>query len=57
MAMIYVKDITRKKIQLIAENQHRDISDEIALMVEKRFLELNLPDVDTTPETSIQESQ
>jgi len=50
MAMIYVKDITRKKIQLIAENQHRDISDEIALMVEKRFLELNLPDVDTTPE-------
>jgi hypothetical protein len=42
MAMLYVKDETRKQIELIASNQHRDMSDEIDLLVKRRFKELNI---------------
>ncbi len=42
MAQIYIKDETRKDLDEIAKHQHRDISDELALMVEKRKIELGI---------------
>jgi predicted transcriptional regulator len=40
MAQIYVDDETKKKLDELAKKEHRAISDEVALLVDKRTAEL-----------------
>lgn len=40
MAQIYVDDKTKKKLDKLAEKEHRAITDEISFLVDKRVAEL-----------------
>lgn len=42
MAIIYAKEKTKEQLQMISENQHRDVSDELDLLVSRRLIELGL---------------
>ncbi len=41
MAQIYVDDYTKKKLDKLAEREHRAITDEIKFLVDNRSEELN----------------
>jgi len=40
MAQIYVDEKTKKKLDKLAEKEHRAITDEIKFLIDKRVLEL-----------------
>lgn len=48
MAMIYIKEITRGRLDQLSEAEKRSISDEVDYLAEKRIKELGLPDLNQT---------